>query len=64
MEDNLKNGRQPQKWKMTSKTENDLKNLTRNLKMTPLNVHATQNDPLQCPCSLKMTPLNIHASKK
>ena len=26
MEDNLKNGRQPQKWKTTSKMEDDLKN--------------------------------------
>ena len=25
MEDNLKNGRQPQKWKTTSKMEDDLK---------------------------------------
>ena len=25
MEDNLENGRQPQKWKMTSKMEDDLK---------------------------------------
>ena len=26
MEDNFKNGRQPQKWKTTSKMEDDLKN--------------------------------------
>ena len=35
MEDGLRNGRQPQKWKMTSKMEDDLKNG----KLTPSRFH-------------------------
>ena len=35
MEDDLKNGRRPRKWKTTSKTENYLKNVTRTSKTSP-----------------------------
>ena len=45
MEDDLKNGRQPQKWKTTPKMEDDLKNGKRPQK--------PQNDPRQCPCHPK-----------
>ena len=49
MEDDLKNGRQPQKWKTTPKMEDDLKNRKRPQKPDP----QPQNDPPQCPCHPK-----------
>ena len=78
MEDDLKNGRRPQKWKMTSKMEDDLKNARLLLlvvvkndppqsphlsKMTPLNLLTSQNDPHQSHVP-KMTPLNLLTFQK
>ena len=47
MEDDLKNGRQPQKWKMTSKMEDDLEN------------GRGPQKHMKSPHLLKMTPLNL-----
>ena len=70
MEDDLKNGRWSQNWKMTSKMEDDLKNGRRPQKWKttsknrrwPLSV--VQKDPPQYPHFQKMTLLNLLTFQK